>query len=196
MLWRRPRSCDFLIVGLGNPGRSYTQTRHNLGFMVCDYLHTVWKGTRYRSRFKGMLSTCRPVEGRTVGLLKPMTYVNLSGLSVSEAVNHLKLSRDRILIILDDVNLPVGRIRIRRRGSAGGHKGLQSVLESLGTDEVPRLRIGIGPLPPGEDLVSYVLSPFAGGELEILQRTFPVIEHGLAELLRSGFERASALLNL
>jgi len=129
-----------LLVGLGNPGREYSGTRHNVGFMVLDRLAAAM-GTTFRADKKWKADLA--VTG-DVWLLKPQTYMNLSGESVSELVRFYKIEPARVLVVLDDMALPLGRLRIRERGSHGGHNGLRSILEYLGTQDVPRLRVGIG----------------------------------------------------
>ncbi|MCS7223780.1 MAG: aminoacyl-tRNA hydrolase [Armatimonadetes bacterium] len=195
LFWRRSLACSHLIVGLGNPGSRYHNTRHNIGFMVCDYLKTVWNGERYRKRFKGLFSVCRLNSLFAVGLLKPLTFVNLSGDAVKEAVSVLNLPPEKVLIVLDDVSLPLGRMRLRGKGSSGGHRGLLSILEALGTEAVPRLRIGIGPLPPGVDLVSFVLSPLTEEEKRVIEGQLSAVESGIKEWLRCGLSAAMNLVN-
>ncbi len=166
MFWflrRQKIVVDRLIVGIGNPGPEYASTRHNVGFRVVDALAKRWQIQREDLRFHGVFAVVQ-ANGLRLGLLKPLTYVNLSGRSVKAAAQHLNLSVDQILVVLDDVSLPLGKLRLRAKGSSGGHKGLQSILEALGTEEIPRLRVGIGPLPEGIDLVTFVLSPFTPEE--------------------------------
>lgn len=132
-----------LIVGLGNPGREYDRTRHNIGFMVVDELYRRLNEPGYRARFKGLAAE-GIVGADKVTLLKPLTFMNLSGQSVSEAVRWYHLALEDVLIVADDLDLPFGTLRLRARGSAGGHNGLASIFEQLGTNEVARLKIGIG----------------------------------------------------
>ena len=149
-----------LIVGLGNPGPRYAQTRHNLGFMVIDQLSRRWPGAEMmQEKFAGLFSKAR-VEDQPVGLLKPTTFMNLSGIAVEKAMKFYKLDLEQLLVIADDLALPPGRLRIRQSGSSGGHNGLASVTERLATEDFARLRIGIGPsdLPDSAD---YVLAKFS-----------------------------------
>lgn len=146
-----------LIVGLGNPGREYDQTRHNIGFMVIDELSRRLGEPGYKARFKGLVAEGM-VGGEKVILLKPLTYMNVSGQSVSEAVRWFRLSTDDVLIVQDDLDLPFTTLRLRARGSAGGHNGLTSIFQLLGTTEVPRLKIGIG--RGSNSAHSHVLSRF------------------------------------
>ncbi|NIA06053.1 MAG: aminoacyl-tRNA hydrolase [Actinobacteria bacterium] len=143
-----------LIVGLGNPGLRYAQTRHNVGFMVIDQLLRSWPPQKEQEKFAGLFSKAH-LEDHPVGLLKPTTSMNLSGISVGQAMKFYRLDLDQLLVIADDLALPPGRLRIRRSGSSGGHNGLASVSQHLGSDSFARLRIGIGPsdLPDSADYV-------------------------------------------
>ena len=148
-----------LIVGLGNPGLRYAQTRHNVGFMVIDQLIRPWPQRKEKEKFAGLFIDGR-IEDQPVGLLKPTTSMNLSGISVAKAMKFYGLETDQLLVIADDLALPPGKLRIRRAGSSGGHNGLASVTQHLGTDNFARLRIGIGAsdLP---DPADYVLAKFS-----------------------------------
>jgi len=158
------------VVGLGNPGRQYARTRHNVGFRVLEALRRRWGADDGRSAFGGKVYDARPSRPdagpRRVLLLEPHTYMNCSGRSVREAATFYKAAPDDLLIVLDDMNLPLGRLRARAGGSAGGQKGLADILQALGTQDVPRLRIGIGPPPGRMDGVEYVLSSFGEDERE------------------------------
>jgi len=154
-----------LIVGLGNPGAKYRMTRHNVGYMVLAELAGQFaSGNRPQSKFRGDLLTIREPGGESVLLLAPTTYMNRSGLSVGEAVGFYKMPTSDVLVVCDDLNLPFSRLRLRAEGSAGGQKGLADIIRVLGTDKVPRLRIGIGS-PPGQmDAADYVLMNFTEKE--------------------------------
>ncbi|MFW6155393.1 MAG: aminoacyl-tRNA hydrolase [Planctomycetota bacterium] len=145
------------VIGLGNPGRRYRRTRHNLGFMVVDRLVDRWAAGSARKAFDGLFWDAR-FDGRRVGLLEPMTFMNRSGRSVAAMARFYKAAPADLLIVLDDLALPPGTIRLRPGGSGGGHNGLQDVLAALGTPEVPRLRLGIGPGPAAMDGADYVLA--------------------------------------
>ena len=162
-----------LLVGLGNPGRSYAGTRHNVGFMVLDRLAAAM-GATFRADKKWHADTA---SNGGVWLLKPQTYMNLSGESVSALVRFYQIEPARVLVVLDDMALPLGRLRIRERGSHGGHNGLRSILEHLGTQDVPRLRVGIGPASaraddgsPGE-ATGHVLGRFAVDERPLVEQS-------------------------
>lgn len=146
----------FLIVGLGNPGRRYKGTRHNLGFMVLDELARTLK-TRFIDETDLSIAVAGD-NGRHIVLIKPLTYMNRSGSVMPKLMRRYPVPFSRLLVICDDVNLPLGRVRLRRKGSHGGQKGLLSIIRSLGTEEFPRLRAGIGPVEG--DMVSFVLSKF------------------------------------
>ncbi|HOA72710.1 MAG TPA: aminoacyl-tRNA hydrolase, partial [Phycisphaerae bacterium] len=157
-----------LVVGLGNPGSKYEKTRHNVGFLVVEELARRWGYGKARRQFSGLLADgC--IRQERVLLLEPQTYMNLSGTSVREATSFLKIATADLLVILDDLALPVGRLRIRQKGSAGGHNGLASVIQQLGTDEFCRLRIGIGQVG-GDRMVSHVLGTFNAEEGPVISR--------------------------
>lgn len=157
-----------LVVGLGNPGAEYAETRHNAGFMVLDRLSARFSGIpRREARFKGEVADVR-AGGERVLLLWPMTYMNLSGESVKALQTFHKIPLQDILLVSDDIDLPVGGLRYRRQGSAGGQKGLQSIIRHLATQDVARLRVGVGARPEGWDLADWVLSRFRGDEREAL----------------------------
>lgn len=154
-----------IVVGLGNPGREYATTRHNLGFMVVDELVRRHVASERRSRFRSDLVEAFD-KGEKIVLLKPQTYMNLSGSAVREAVNWYKTPLDDVLVVVDDIDLPFGSMRVRARGGSGGHNGLKSIIAELGTDAFPRMRIGIG-RGPGH-ATRQVLSRFTSEEERIL----------------------------
>jgi PTH1 family peptidyl-tRNA hydrolase len=156
-----------LIVGLGNPGPRYRDTRHNVGFAVLDEL-AARGGTAFGSSPADALVARRRGEGRDVLLAKPLTFMNLSGRAVGELARYYRIDAAELLVVTDDVNLPAGRLRLRRGGSAGGHNGLKSIIECLGSDAFPRLRVGVGRGDPRRDLADHVLARVAPDEREIL----------------------------
>jgi len=161
----------YLIVGLGNPGREYARTRHNAGFMVLDRLAEQWKaGWGSEKRFKARVARAER-DGKRILLCQPETFMNASGEAVNAVIGFQKIPADRLLIAVDDADLPFGDIRLRPSGSSGGHHGLESVEQHLGTREYARQRIGIGRDDPGARRISgYVLSPFRAAERELLEK--------------------------
>ena len=172
-----------LIVGLGNPGQQYAETRHNLGFRVVDTLAGRWDVSVEKSKFHGLAGD-GVVAGRRVTLLKPMTFMNRSGTSVRAACQFYKLEVTDLLLVLDDLDLRLAQLRFRSSGSAGGHRGLEDIVRCLGTQDLARLRLGIGH-GPGEEMVSHVLSRFRSDELteaEIaVERAADAVECWLSE---------------
>lgn len=152
-----------LIIGLGNPGKTYEQTRHNIGFHVIDHLASKWNAPLTQAKFKGMYSVIHRPEGKVM-LLKPLTYMNLSGESVSAIMDYYDIGIDDILVIYDDLDLPTGQLRLRQKGSAGGHNGIKSLIQHLGTQNFNRIRIGISRPPAGMKVPDYVLSRFSKDE--------------------------------
>ncbi len=152
-----------LIVGLGNPGQKYDNTRHNVGFHALDELARKLDCRIYINRNGGLCGQTL-FEGEKLLLAKPLTFMNLSGECVGPLAAYYKLAPEEVLVLCDDVNLPLGQLRVRKGGSAGGHNGLKNIIEHLGSDAFPRIRLGVGPQPAGLDLVDFVLMQFSGGE--------------------------------
>ena len=160
---------DWLIVGLGNPGKRYAFTRHNAGFLCLDYFAQEKNVKIDRLKFKSLLGEVR-LSGKRCLLMKPQTFMNLSGEAVRDAAQFYKLPPERILVLFDDVSLDPGRLRIRRKGTDGGHNGIKNIIYHLGADTFPRIKIGIGEKPhPDYDLADWVTSPFSKEELQTLQ---------------------------
>ncbi|GAV22794.1 aminoacyl-tRNA hydrolase [Carboxydothermus pertinax] len=178
----------FIITGLGNPGREYENTRHNAGFMVVDGFAEKFGIPITKKKFKSLVGEGE-IFGEKVLLLKPQTYMNLSGTAVQEAVFFYKLPLSRLIVVYDDLDLPLGKIRLRLKGSAGGHRGMGSIISCLGCDEIPRLKIGIG-RPAFGDVKDYVLEPFTREEREILEPTLKFAVEALAVALKEGFNKA------
>lgn len=173
MLFRKP-ACDWLIVGLGNPDKIYARNRHNVGFRVVDALAAAF-GTRIdRSKFRGKFTQVT-WKGQKIVLLKPMTFMNNSGLSVMDAVNYFKLPPERVIVIFDDISLDVGRLRVRADGSAGGHNGIKSIIGGINSQSFPRVKVGVGAKPhPDFELADWVLSNFSKDEERTLE---PAVKH-------------------
>ena len=169
-----------LVVGLGNPGRKYQQTRHNVGFEVIDLLSRRYDLGRAKKKFKGKLNEAA-IGGQKVLLLKPETFMNLSGSSVLLVRDFFQISNDDLLVVCDDFNLPLGQLRFRRGGSAGGQKGLADILRLAGANDISRLRIGIGNPPAGWDVADYVLSQFRDDETQLMSRTISKAANGVAD---------------
>lgn len=186
---------SWIIAGLGNPGREYEITRHNAGFLCMDVLSDRM-GTRVdRAKFNALTGEAT-ISGKKVLLMKPMTMMNLSGDAVREAAAFYKIRPDHIIIIVDDTNLPVGHLRIRTHGSAGGHNGLKSLISQLGTDAFLRLRIGVGAKPhPDMDIADWVLSRFNAEDRAALLPAFEVATDGCELLVGGELDRAQQLCN-
>ncbi len=183
-----------VVVGLGNPDREYVGTRHNVGFELVEILASRWGAKRFASRSLFAWTTAR-FAGREVVLLKPMTYMNRSGVAVGRFLGEREWGPERCLIVVDDMALEVGRIRFRWRGGDGGHQGLASVEERLGTETYSRLRIGVGPAPASAEWSDFVLSPFTADERRIIDETFGRAADGVEVVIRDGIERAMSLYN-
>lgn len=190
-----------LIVGLGNPGRKYAHNRHNVGFQCLDRLaqaHGLSFGSGVLSRAKGRQAKASLALGKIadvrVVLARPLTYMNLSGQAVRQLVSFYKLSLEDILAIYDDLDLSLGTIRLRPEGGSGGHKGMRSIIEALGSHAFPRLRVGIG-RPPDNDAVSYVLSDFTADEQITLESVYERIVAAVELFLREGIEAAMNAYN-
>lgn len=155
---------SWLIVGLGNPGREYEKTRHNCGFRAIDVLAQKLGCSVDKGKFQGLYGQC-VYHGVKLLLLMPQTYMNLSGRSVLQLSAFFKIPPQRIIVLFDDISLPPGRLRIRANGSAGGHNGIKSIIQELGSQDFPRVKIGVGAKPhPDYDLADWVLSTFSAGE--------------------------------
>lgn len=178
----------YLIVGLGNPGFKYANTRHNIGFRCVDALAERHGLSFDRKQGKALVAS-GTIAGQPVLLIKPQTYMNLSGDAVSAVANFYRITPDRLLVIFDDLDLPVGTVRIRKSGGAGGHKGMISIIERLGTQEFSRIRVGIGRPPGRMDPADYVLLPFHEGDESILvAETIDRVVQAVQSWLTDGIE--------
>jgi PTH1 family peptidyl-tRNA hydrolase len=184
-----------VVLGLGNPGPEYAATRHNVGWWLLDALAESWSLGRFKKEKESAVAAGR-VDPFSVRLVKPLTYMNLSGrvLAPYRRMNAFDVRRD-LLVVVDDVALPPGRIRFRPEGSAGGHNGLKSVEAALGTREYPRLRIGVGGPPPGADLARWVLAPVPAAERQAVLDLFPGLVEGVATWMNDGIEAAMNRFN-
>ena len=180
----------YLIVGLGNPGKEYDNTRHNIGFWAIDYIAEQMGVSVEEKKFKGKTGKGM-IGGEKAVLLKPQTYMNLSGESIRQALDFYKMDEKIELIVLfDDVSLDVGQLRIRKKGSAGGHNGLKSIISHLGHDEFRRIKIGVGEKPKGYDLADYVLGHFSKEEQTLMTQTVKHVEQAVKVILAEGIENA------
>ena len=189
-----------LIVGLGNPGAKYDRTRHNVGFDVVDTLAQRWQiPVREQSRFKGLFGQGIGPKGRKLLLLKPSTYMNRSGESVRAVLDWYKLLPSQILVVYDDMDLPLGRLRLRLKGSAGGHNGMRSLIQHLGTQDFPRLRLGIDSPKSNRviqpDTVSYVLGRFTPVEQPIVTEVLALAADASEYAIKQGVEKAMNVYN-
>lgn len=184
-----------VIVGLGNPGKEYEETRHNAGFMVIERLAKAWGVTaKQESRFECLLGEGR-VGSEKVILVEPLTYMNLSGRAVQKVLAYYKLTADDLLVVYDDFALPLGTLRVRITGSAGGHNGISSIIQCLGTQSFPRLRVGVGPLPRGASTTNFVLGKFGSAERLLLETALANAEEAVELALRQGYSEAMQRFN-
>ena len=185
-----------LIVGLGNPEPKYDKTRHNIGFDAVDALagraQIAWSENR---RFQALFGEGRSPRGDKLRLLKPLTYMNRSGQAIRAATDWYKLPPESVLIVYDDMDLPLGRLRLRLSGSAGGHNGMKSAIAHLGTQNFPRLRIGIGKSSGDKDSVSHVLGKFAPQETQLMSEVLQLVVDAIEISLKQGVEKAMNLYN-
>ena len=183
-----------LIVGLGNPGPRYNKTRHNIGFEILNAFADRHFFSAAKPQFDGLV-TDHSINGEKVVLLAPQTYMNASGKSVRQCVDFFKIDHDDVMIVVDDMNLDVGRMRIRASGSAGGQKGLADTIRHLGTDKISRLRVGVG-RPPGRMAASdYVLQQFSDADRQLVDVCIQESVDGLEHWVKDGIEKAMNLLN-
>ncbi len=188
---RYPDSSTWCIVGLGNPGREYSNTRHNLGFSVLNRLASQngisW---RYKSKFSYGIGRNHPFF-----LVRPLTYMNLSGQAVKQVMQERHFGTDRLLVVCDDINLPLGRLRLRTAGSHGGQKGLKSIIDTIKTENFTRLRLGIGPLPPSSDASEFVLGRFTALEYQEAQEMAARAADSVIKIITHGLETAMNSIN-
>jgi PTH1 family peptidyl-tRNA hydrolase len=185
-----------LIVGLGNPEPKYDKTRHNIGFEAIDALAKTWQiSWSNNRRFQALFGEGQGTKGNKVRLLKPLTYMNRSGEAIRAAIDWYKLPPESVLIVYDDMDLPVGRLRLRLSGSAGGHNGMKSAIAHLGTQNFPRLRIGIGKSGADKDTVSHVLGKFSPQETLLMSEVLKVVVDAVELSLKQGVEKSMSLYN-
>lgn len=185
----------FVVVGLGNPGADYTHTRHNAGFLAIDYMAERLNVNVNRAKFDALYGDAQ-IGGKRVLLVKPQTYMNNSGTAVRQISEFYKIPVENIIVISDDVSLPVGRIRVRRSGSDGGQRGLKSIIYHLNSDQFPRVKIGVGEKPnPSYDLADWVLSKFTTDEQKTLFDEFGKVMTGVEKIISGDVDGAMAFCN-
>ena len=183
----------YLIVGLGNPGRQYEATRHNMGFDVIDKLVEEYQVPQAGVKFNAMYGKGR-IGGQPVILMKPLSYMNLSGGPIREMANYFKIDPEtEMIVIYDDIDLDPGQLRIRKKGSAGGHNGIKSIIAHLGTDVFPRIKVGVG--QPNVDLVKYVLGNFTKEEMEVLEESIDAATKAVREMVKNNTTAAMNKFN-
>lgn len=184
----------YLIVGLGNPGMKYAATRHNIGFDMVTYLSDKYRIPLSTREGKAVIGRGF-IKRKKVMLAQPQTFMNLSGESVVRLKHYYKVPMENVIIIYDDINLPVGQVRIRAKGSAGGHNGVKSIIQQLGTQEFPRIKIGVGAKPEQGDLAEHVLGRFAKEEDEKIRDVFALAERGLLLMMKKDVAAAMNEVN-
>lgn len=184
----------YIIIGLGNPSREYEHTRHNIGF---DVITNISSEYNIPLDFKKHKAICGKgvIQGEKVVLAKPQTYMNLSGESVRELVDFYKVPNENIIIIYDDISLDVGQLRIRSQGSAGGHNGIKSIIAHLGSQEFPRIKVGVGDKPKGWDLADYVLSRFQGEDAILIKESILKSTKAVETIIKDGLNSAMNIYN-
>ena len=195
MLFSSRGGPEWLVVFLGNPGLKYEGTRHNAGFMTAEALCKKKNFAINKARFQALTAQV-DLGGERVLLMKPQTYMNLSGQAVSQAARFYKIPPERVLVVSDDVSLPVGKLRIRTKGSAGGHNGLKNIIEQLGTEDFPRIRLGVGAPPhPDYDMADWVLSVFRNEDAAEMEKAAARAAEAVECYIEKGPDKAMNLFN-
>lgn len=181
---------SFIIAGLGNPGKEYEKTRHNIGFLAIDYIAERLGVRIDRAKFHALVAEAKIADARVL-LMKPETYMNNSGVAIAEAAAFYKIPPERVLILHDEISFDPGIMRIRRKGSAGGHNGLKSIIAHLASDEFPRIKIGVGKKPsPEYDLADFVLGKFPKDDLDAIAKRYADIESACALIVKGNIDDA------
>lgn len=184
-----------IVAGLGNPGKKYEGTRHNAGFMAIDFIAEKLGVRIERAKFSALCGDCKIGENRVL-LLKPQTFMNLSGQAVREAAEFYKIKPENIIILFDDIMLDVARLRVRRNGSDGGHNGIKSIICQLESSAFPRIKIGVGKIPhPDYNTVDWVLGKLSVEDISALNKVFPYIYDGLIKIIEGNMEEAMQICN-
>lgn len=187
-------SVEYIVVGLGNSGTKYENTRHNAGFITIDRLAEKLGVRIDRIKYKSLVTTCTIGESKVL-LMKPSTYMNNSGLAVVEAMNFYKVRPENVIILFDDISLDIGKMRIRRKGSDGGHNGIKNIIFLSGSDQFPRIKIGVGHKPEKWDLADWVLSRFSEAELKSLTETADKACDAVSLMINGQTDKAMNLYN-
>ncbi len=184
----------YIIAGLGNPGREYEFTRHNIGFRVIDRLAEEYNISIMDDKHKGLIGK-GIINGQKVVLVKPQTFMNLSGECIREVLNYYKETPEHFIVVYDDISLDVGKLRVRPKGSAGGHNGIKNIIAQLGTEEFARVRFGVGDKPKGTDLVEHVLGRFSKEDEELAAGKFKTACDAIVAVMEEGCEAAMNRFN-
>ena len=193
MLFSKPGGVSWLVVFLGNPGPRYEGTRHNAGFLAADAMAKAKGVAINKLRFRALTASIE-VDGQKVLLMKPQTYMNLSGEAAAQAAKFYKIPPERVIVVSDETALPIGKLRVRAKGSAGGHNGLKSIIACLGSEQFPRIRIGVGAPPhPDYDMADWVLSTFKNQDAEDMQQAAGRAAEAVECYIRSGPDRTMNL---
>ena len=195
MFFKKPAGVSWLVVFLGNPGLKYEGTRHNAGFMAADAMAKKLGVSINRARFKALTAVCT-IGGESVMLMKPQTFMNLSGEAAVQAVRFYKIPAEHVIVVSDEISLALGKLRIRRKGSAGGHNGLKNMITNLGTDQFPRVRIGVGAPPhPDYEMVDWVMSTFKNQDAEDMAAAAKRAADAVECYIKEGPDKAMNLYN-
>ena len=184
----------YLIIGLGNPEEEYSKTRHNMGFNAINKIADQYGIKVNKSKFQGLYESAI-IEGKKVMLIKPQTYMNLSGECIKQFVDFYKIPNEDILVIYDDMDIEPGKIKIRKKGSSGGHNGMKSIIQMLGTEEFSRIRIGIGRPKHNGDEINYVIGAIQEDQIPILEEGVKKAKEAVIEILKNGIDSAMNKLN-
>ena len=192
---KKQAGVEWIVVLLGNPGQRFTGTRHNVGFMTGDAIERLLDVKIDRIKFKALVRQVK-IDGRGVLLMKPQTYMNLSGDAVQQAMAFYKVALDHVIVVSDDISLPVGKLRVRRSGSAGGHNGLKDIIAKCGGEGFPRVKIGVGAKPnPEMDMADWVLSTFKNGDAEEIERAVKSAAEAVLSVICEGVDKAMNKFN-
>ena len=195
MLFKNQGGASWVLVCLGNPGDQYENTRHNVGFMVADELAERANAPIQKLKFKALTNTLT-ISGQKVLVMKPVTYMNLSGEAARPAADFYKVPADHVLVVSDDTALPIGKLRIRKGGSAGGHNGLKSLIQHLGTDQFPRVRVGVGEKPHADyDMADWVLGKFVGEDKKAIDAAVKKAADAIECILKDGLDKGMNRFN-